>query len=164
MRTFVELFRMNPGGLHFLDGEEQHGISVIMMDIDYFKKVNDTYGHAAGDEVLKTIADLVRHSARGSDLFCRYGGEEFLMVLPGATMEIARRRAEQLRQRCAETVFEYRGQKIQLTVSIGVATYPTHGAEMDAVLNKADQALYTSKNTGRNQVTVWAEDQPLAVM
>jgi diguanylate cyclase (GGDEF)-like protein/PAS domain S-box-containing protein len=139
---------------------EENPVSIMMMDIDHFKRVNDTYGHVAGDEVLKEIAHLLTIFARGSDIACRYGGEEFLLVLLGANLEAALKRAEQLRQKCAEAIIYHEGHQIQVTLSFGVAVYPKHGSSVDEVLNNADRALYISKQTGRNRVTVW-EIQPV---
>ena len=130
-------------------------IGVILMDIDHFKSVNDAYGHAAGDEVLRALAGLLRHYVRDSDIACRFGGEEFLLVLGGADLEASVRRARQLRQACAQVVVMYQGQQIEVTISLGVAVYPLHGENMDEVLDNADRALYRSKQAGRDRVTVW---------
>jgi diguanylate cyclase (GGDEF)-like protein/PAS domain S-box-containing protein len=135
---------------------EGSAISLIMMDIDHFKNVNDVHGHAAGDEVLKALANLLSRYKRGSDIACRYGGEEFLLVLFGANLEAALKRAEQFRLACASTIVQHADRSISVTLSLGVAVYPQHGAAiLDEVLNYADKALYLSKQTGRNRVTAW---------
>ncbi len=136
---------------------ENHQISFIISDIDHFKKINDTYGHHAGDKFLVEIAQLMRRCARESDFICRYGGEEFLLVLPGITVHDAEKRAEEIRQKCAEICFHYEGHSLTVTMSFGLATYPIHGQEPEEIIMKADKALYTSKSTGRNRVTVWSE-------
>jgi len=136
---------------------ENHQISLIISDIDYFKKINDTYGHQAGDKFLVEIAQLMKRCARESDFVCRYGGEEFLLVLPGITTSDAEKRAEEIRQKCAEICIHYEGHNLTATMSFGVATYPVHGREAEEIIIKADKALYISKSTGRNRVTVWSE-------
>ena len=136
---------------------EQSSLSIVITDIDHFKKLNDTYGHTAGDEFLIAISRLMRKNARSSDIICRYGGEEFLLVMPGTTEEAAMKRAEELRRKCAEFIFQYYGAALQVTMSFGVATYPVHGCIAEEVIIKADKALYLSKDAGRNRVSVWQE-------
>ncbi len=126
-------------------------ISILLFDIDHFKHVNDTYGHHVGDSVLREIGTLLRVNVRGEDIACRYGGEEFLVILPGASLAHATQRAEALRA----TVQELRigcGETISVTISIGVAVFPDHGSEMNDVISNADKALYLAKHSGRNQV------------
>jgi diguanylate cyclase (GGDEF)-like protein len=132
-------------------------LSVIIMDVDHFKTINDTYGHQAGDEFLKTIASLIQSHARGSDVACRYGGEEFLLLMPGTNLQTAAKRAEDLRVICSETQVLFEMKNLVVTISFGVASYPDHGTTPDEILIKADRALYQSKNNGRNLVTVWSE-------
>lgn len=134
---------------------ENSVLSVITMDTDFFKHINDTYGHQVGDRVLVEIAGIIRKATRGSDFSCRYGGEEFLLVLPGAASASAEKRAEEIRQTCEELVMLEKGHELRLTISFGVATYPMHGHTSDEILIKADKALYQSKRTGRNRVTIW---------
>ena len=130
------------------------------MDIDHFKRVNDTFGHHVGDRVLREVADLIKSATRGSDFCCRSGGEELLLVLPGATMLAAAERAEEIRHRSeALPVAE---KELTLTISCGVSTYPTHGRGADEILTRADEALYRSKHAGRNRVTTWERHPPLA--
>jgi diguanylate cyclase (GGDEF)-like protein len=136
-------------------GLNHQPLSIIISDIDHFKRINDTHGHKVGDEFLVKIAALFKSQARGSDFVCRYGGEEFLLILPTADADTARQRAEEIRRRCAETTLAYAGQSLRVSLSFGVAAYPTHGQSADEITIKADQALYHSKRTGRNRVTVW---------
>jgi diguanylate cyclase (GGDEF)-like protein/PAS domain S-box-containing protein len=130
-------------------------LSIVMADIDHFKTVNDTYGHPVGDQLLVEVANLMKNNARASDIVCRYGGEEFLLVLPGTPLEAAAKRAEELRQKCAQIIIQHEEQALSVTMSFGVATYPAHGSEAEEIIIKADKALYQSKNAGRNRVTVW---------
>jgi diguanylate cyclase (GGDEF)-like protein len=132
-------------------------LSIIAMDIDHFKKINDRYGHPVGDLFLIEIARLIEKHARGSDFICRSGGEEFLMVLPGVTTTIAKKRAEMIRKKCAAITVMHEGKQLQITLSLGVATHPDHGQEAEEVIIKADKALYKSKRSGRNKVTGWSE-------
>ncbi len=136
---------------------EKKSMSIIVMDIDHFKRINDSYGHQAGDQFLTAIADLIARHARSSDIACRYGGEEFLLVMPGAGVRTAARRAEELRVACMQISIPHGGKKLNVTVSLGVAAYPLHGKEAEEVVIKADKALYKSKRSGRNRVTVWSE-------
>lgn len=138
---------------------ENAPLSVIMSDIDLFKIINDTYGHPVGDKFLVEVASLMKNHARGSDIVCRYGGEEFLLVLPGSALDSAAKRAEEIRQKCAEIIIQHEGKDLKVTISFGVATYPNHGKEAEEIIIKADKALYQSKHSGRNRVTVWSETQ-----
>jgi diguanylate cyclase (GGDEF)-like protein/PAS domain S-box-containing protein len=132
-------------------------VAVMMIDIDHFKRVNDTYGHETGDRVLKEIALLIKATVRASDICCRYGGEEISVVLPEAPIEGARRRAEAIRAAIEKHVISFPAQKrISVTVSLGVAVYPDHGGDAEALLRAADKALYEAKNGGRNCVVVRA--------
>lgn len=127
-------------------------VSVIMGDLDHFKTVNDRDGHLAGDEVLRVFGDLMRRRARASDIICRYGGEEFLLVLPGMTGEGAVERAEELRRAMSATPVTYGASQITVTVSFGVATYPAQGRTPHELIAAADGALYSAKADGRNRV------------
>ncbi len=136
-------------------GRNKIAVAVMMMDIDHFKRVNDTYGHEAGDLVLKEIARTIKTTLRASDICCRYGGEEISVVLPEAPVDGARMRAEVLRAAIEKLEVEGPGQKrIRVTISIGVAVYPGHGTNADALLRAADEALYEAKGAGRNRVVV----------
>jgi diguanylate cyclase (GGDEF)-like protein/PAS domain S-box-containing protein len=148
----------------FLDKEiaraerENTPVSVVIMDLDNFKAFNDAYGHKCGDVILRAFADfLVEHTRRG-DVVCRFGGEEFVILMPNAPLKIGQERAETWRQDFSETQIDYEGMKFCITFSAGVASFPSHGSTGDAVLHAADQALYRSKNNGRNRVTVFSNN------
>ncbi len=128
-------------------------IGILLMDIDYFKKINDTWGHDAGDEVLRRLAAILRRFFRSHDIVCRYGGEEFLIILPGADFEAAMVKAEALRATIEnELRCSWQGQHISTTVSIGVSQYPWDGLSVEQLLDMADKALYQAKEQGRNRV------------
>jgi diguanylate cyclase (GGDEF)-like protein len=133
----------------------QQMVGVIMMDIDHFKRLNDTHGHKAGDLMLQALGDLLQNETRDYDVACRYGGEEFVIVMSGATKETAHRRAEQLRSHFADLHLEFSGMVLRATISIGVAIFPVHGETSEALLRAADQALYAAKAGGRNRVMVY---------
>lgn len=135
--------------------QHNYNLSVIMLDIDKFKFVNDTYGHRKGDEILSRIGDILRSSVRSSDYVARYGGEEFIILLPEADAAVGYRVAEKIRSLIEKN--RLLGDDVPLTVSLGVATYPRDGSNEDELIEKADQALYYSKNNGRNQSTSWDE-------
>jgi diguanylate cyclase (GGDEF)-like protein len=134
-------------------------LTFVLADIDHFKFINDNYGHQAGDEVLVQVASLLKKNARGSDIACRYGGEEFLLVFPGTSLEFARKRAEEIQQNCAALSIEHEGRSISVMLSFGVAAYPDHGQQWEQIIVKADKALYQSKRNGRNQVTVFRDEE-----
>jgi diguanylate cyclase (GGDEF)-like protein/PAS domain S-box-containing protein len=124
----------------------QSSIGILMLDLDRFKAVNDTHGHAAGDEVLKRMSRLLQNRARAEDIVCRYGGEEFVVVLPQMTLQGAMDRAEQIRAATKRIVFNFQDRTIgPLSVSIGVAAFPEHGGSLDSLLTAADAALYRAK-------------------
>jgi diguanylate cyclase (GGDEF)-like protein len=126
---------------------------ILMMDLDNFKQLNDRHGHDAGDYVLREFAQVLQRETRSGDIACRYGGEEFTVILPGATREASLQRARQLREALAASRFVHLGQDLgQVTVSIGVAAFPDNGREWLAVLQQADQALYRAKEQGRDRV------------
>ncbi len=131
--------------------------SILLLDIDLFKEINDQYGHAAGDECLVWLANLLRQQCRELDILCRYGGEEFLLVLPDTPIENAVPYADRLRERVGKQPIELGARKLAITISCGVSAYPNHGKTAQEIINKADAALYTSKRNGRNQVTAWEE-------
>lgn len=135
---------------------ERHGhpVSVIMGDLDHFKAVNDRYGHAAGDEVLRRFGNLMQQTSRGSDICCRYGGEEFLVVLPQMPEAAAFERATQLCRATAATPFFVGEANINVTASFGVATFPVAGRTADELIAAADKAMYAAKAAGRNRVEV----------
>jgi diguanylate cyclase (GGDEF)-like protein len=130
-------------------------LSIIMLDIDHFKQFNDASGHAAGDTVLTELGALLRKWTREEDVVSRYGGEEFVAILPGADHETALSRAESLRKEVESRAITHQGQSLGLvTISAGVAVYPVHGMDKDALVHAADQAMYRSKQNGRNLVTL----------
>jgi diguanylate cyclase (GGDEF)-like protein len=129
-------------------------IVVIMMDIDFFKNVNDTYGHEAGDAVLREVSKLLTRELRKSDIACRYGGEEFLIILYDTVSQDASERIEQLRQKISNLQFHFVA-LFSITVSFGIAMFPEDGNNSEELIKAADQALYVSKKTGRNKVTVY---------
>ena len=132
---------------------------VAMLDLDHFKTLNDRFGHSAGDAVLREWSDLLKSKFRGSDIVCRYGGEEFVIILPEITLDNAQQRLEQLRIELQRMAVRQDGQSItSVTVSIGMALYPVHGRTNQGLLQAADQALYRAKELGRNCVVI-ASDQ-----
>jgi two-component system, cell cycle response regulator len=149
---------------HFLDRLEQevafsrrHGspLSLLMFDVDHFKRINDTYGHVAGDHVLAKLAQVTHSTVRTEDIFGRYGGEEFSVLCRGIPLESAATLAERLRAMVESTQFVFESRAIQVTISIGVAAYPQvavqNGLELIAA---ADEALYGAKRSGRNRVVL----------
>lgn len=136
-------------------------LSLIILDIDYFKKVNDTYGHQEGDRVLTILADIVRRRLRSYDLAARYGGEEFVLLLPETPVHEAMAIAERLRLEVQEHIFDGSLQGQVLTISLGVATYPSSRIEsIDSLFRQADEALYRAKQSGRNRVELMAGVSP----
>lgn len=147
----------------FLDRElslasrKGYPVTVILADLDHFKVINDTYGHPAGDEVLRQFAERIKKHFRASDICCRYGGEEFLLVLPKSTNKEALKRASEIREIVARNAFVLSGSVINVTASFGVASYPQHGHTRDVLVTAADKALYKAKNDGRNRVEAFTE-------
>lgn len=141
-----------------LGAEQQRRGALLMVDIDHFKRVNDHYGHLAGDHVLRHIVGVLRQRLRASDVLGRYGGEEFMVLLPGTDLHGAAQLAEQLRQAVQAAPCEWQGQRIAFTVSIGVAASADTPADpsrtSEALLQAADQALYRAKDDGRNRVAL----------
>lgn len=129
-------------------------LAVIMLDLDHFKKVNDVHGHAAGDEVLKTFATLLKTGVRESDLICRYGGEEFIAIMPNMDADQALERAESWRKQLEETRVVHDGFDISVTMSAGIATFPKHCQSANQLFSRADEMLYKSKQDGRNRISV----------
>jgi diguanylate cyclase (GGDEF)-like protein/putative nucleotidyltransferase with HDIG domain len=130
----------------------QRHVAVLMLDVDHFKSINDSYGHPAGDTVLKNVAKLIQRDCRDVDLPVRYGGEEFLLVLPEVNTEGAMIVAERIRKNLAQTAMHHEGIEIRVTASMGVAAYPEDAQTQQALLDLADKSLYLSKRLGRNQV------------
>lgn len=133
-------------------------LGIIMLDIDHFKRFNDTYGHAAGDALLQELGNFLQARIRKEDIACRYGGEEFTLILPDSSLEDTRRRAEELREEVKHLHVRYNGEPIgNVTLSLGVAVFPDHGETAETVLQTADWALYLAKEKGRDQVVVVGE-------
>jgi diguanylate cyclase (GGDEF)-like protein len=140
-------------------------LTVLILDVDHFKEVNDTWGHDAGDLVLRDLAWLLRAHFRGDDIACRYGGEEFIVLLPEASTDAAYARAEQFRLNVHRLSIPYRNQSIgALTVSIGVASLPTHGVAPEDLIAAADRALYEAKTGGRDRTVCASADAPMTTM
>ena len=134
-------------------GREGHAVAIILLDLDRFKQLNDTFGHAAGDAALKAVAESIRSRLRVYDVACRYGGEEIVIVVPGAQIGAAMALAEQLRQGIENLVVNHRGVAIvRTTASFGVSAFPRHGVDPAELMHAADTALYRAKTEGRNRV------------
>lgn len=142
----VSRMRQEPAEMHY-------PISVLMCDIDYFKHINDTFGHQAGDHFLQKLGKIMTSTFRKTDTCCRYGGEEFLIILPTANLENACKAAEKLRRNIENAVFEFKGQRINVTISCGVATIDIFHETAENTISRADAALYYSKNHGRNSIS-----------
>ncbi|MBI2567376.1 MAG: GGDEF domain-containing protein [Candidatus Schekmanbacteria bacterium] len=126
-------------------------LSLILFDIDHFKKINDNYGHPIGDFVLKTLAGILTNSLRKHDLFARYGGEEFAILLKHRCREEAGVLADRLRRKVEDFPFKTEDVELHVSISLGVANFPTDATTLPDLIQRADQALYTAKNAGRNQ-------------
>ena len=151
-----------PAAGWLLDRAQRIGqpVSLIMSDLDHSKAINDRHGHLGGDEVLRvTGAQLARH-ARTGDIHCRYGGEEFLLVLPNAAHHVALARAEQLRRSLAAEPVTFGAARIAVTASFGVATSPRHGTTGDKLIGATDSAMYAAKSAGRNCVKAASQTVP----
>jgi diguanylate cyclase (GGDEF)-like protein len=139
----------------------QRPFAVMMIDADGLKPTNDQHGHAAGDRLLTSIADVLKSALRGTDNCARYGGDEFIALLPEADAHTALDAAERIRTGVANTSFDFDGQRVQCTVSVGIASYPADASSLDELLLAADRALYRAKNQGRDRI-VLATAPPLA--
>ena len=138
-----ELLRAERGGLP---------VAVIMLDVDHFKRFNDTYGHEAGDAVLRSLAGLMQKHARAGDILCRYGGEEFAMIMPEMTGAVALERASRLCEAARRLDVQHGAQPLgRITISAGIAAFPGHGADAQGLLQAADAALYAAKEGGRDR-------------
>ncbi|MBK5526537.1 diguanylate cyclase [Pseudomonas sp. TH06] len=138
---------------HEIKQWQQHGntLSLAMLDLDHFKRINDNYGHLAGDKVLKIIATVLRKRLRGSDFIARFGGEEFVLLLPATPPAVGAKLLETLRAAIEACPFHFKGERVTITISMGLASFRA-GEHSDLVLKRADQALYRAKNAGRNRV------------
>lgn len=150
---------LNEALKHEIPRTEREGypICFILMDLDGFKRINDTYGHAAGDIVIQYFANLLKKQTRAGDIVCRYGGEEFLLVLPNTPVDYAFQIAERLRRDFENTEIEYAGFHVKAMTSCGISEFPSHGATEETALAAADMALYAAKELGRNRVVIWTE-------
>ena len=134
---------------------KERSVSLIMLDIDHFKRLNDTYGHMAGDHILIRLSEILKASIRDEDVVCRWGGEEFVLFLPDTSFDVAQCRAEMIRSEIASQNFSFEGRLLdKVTVSMGIAVFPQHGSTAAEILEKADQALYLAKRNGRNRVEI----------
>jgi diguanylate cyclase (GGDEF)-like protein/PAS domain S-box-containing protein len=133
---------------------ENYSVSFIMSDIDHFKLINDTFGHPVGDLILKSLADELTSHARVGDIICRHGGEEFLVILPGVTADVAHQIAERSRKAFQESRAQYGGFEIRATLSSGIATFPENGKKSMELIALADMAMYQAKSDGRNRVVI----------
>ena len=139
-------------------------LSILMLDIDFFKQFNDTFGHDAGDAVLREVGAVTRSVFRGEDVACRYGGEEFALVLADTTAEGALQRANALRDRVREISMTFRRQTLgPLSISVGIATLPEHGVDGASLIHAADLALYRAKREGRDRVVIAEQPEPSSV-
>ncbi|PIF50402.1 diguanylate cyclase [Pseudomonas sp. 29] len=138
---------------HEIKQWQQHGntLSLAMLDLDHFKRINDNYGHLAGDKVLKIIATVLRKRLRGGDFIARFGGEEFVLLMPATPPAVGAKLLETLRAAIEACPFHFKGERVTITLSMGLATFRA-GEHSDLVLKRADQALYRAKNAGRNRV------------
>ena len=130
-------------------------LTLIIWDIDHFKRINDAYGHKAGDKTLELVARLMLNNCRETDFIARYGGEEFVMLLPNVCAEQALIAAEKIRHVISQTDFNYNGESVELTISCGISDFKESDLQHDEVFNRADNALYQSKENGRNQCAVY---------
>jgi diguanylate cyclase (GGDEF)-like protein len=136
-------------------GRAAQPLGILMIDLDHFKRFNDTYGHDAGDAVLRETAAFLLKNVRAEDFVCRFGGEEFFVILPTADLDGSRARAERLRSKMRELTIMHQGKSLgMITLSVGVATFPAHGMSPKELMAAADGALYEAKRGGRDQVAV----------
>ena len=136
-------------------GREQGPLGVIMLDLDHFKRLNDTFGHEAGDMILRALGHCLQEFSREYDIACRYGGEEFTLILPDAPLSVTLKRAEQLREKFKHLEVVYQSRSLAAgTLSLGVAGFPEHGSTVENILRAADAALYRAKTNGRDRVVV----------
>jgi len=132
-------------------------LSIVMIDLDHFKEINDTHGHSAGDEILRRITACLIASIRQNDFVCRFGGEEFIIVMPGMKAQQAYERMEICRKEIESTITLYNNKKISITISGGISSYEPHHTTQDELIKMADEALYYSKINGRNQIKVHSQ-------
>lgn len=153
-RSFMQLFNQMAGEAQ----ENGDPLTVMMIDADNLKEINDKQGHQAGDKLIQMLAATISESLRSTDIICRYGGDEFMAALPGMSAARALEAAERLRKTVEGLSLEFEGKRIGGTVSIGIATFPAHVSDTSQLLEKADESLYLSKRTGRNRVMHYGEE------
>jgi len=151
LRAFMDIAER----LHRQAKRYKRPYALVMIDSDNLKSVNDTHGHDAGNDLLRITTLGIRRLLRETDVAARYGGDEFILLLPETHAQGARELAERIRRTIERKPLEVRGMRINTSVSLGVASFPEHGEDLRSILNKADQAMYLSKKTGRNRVTVF---------
>ena len=153
-RSFLPLYR------HATEQamRNSEALTVMMIDADNLKEINEQYGHQAGDKLIVTVARAISDSLRASDIVCRYGGDEFVAVLPKVQPAKAWELGERLRKAVANTSFDASGKRISATVSVGIATFPDQVSDITQLLEKADESLYLSKRSGRNRVMQFGEE------
>ncbi len=152
-RTFQHGFEVMLGR----ETRRSGSLSLLLCDIDHFKKINDSHGHPFGDKVLKEVAAILRRAVRSVDLAARYGGEEFVLVLEGSGEQGGLQMAERIRQEIENMVLHNESGPVRVTLSLGIAVYPDHGVDKERLISRADQALYRAKKQGRNRVVVWED-------
>jgi len=133
--------------------------SILMIDADNLKEVNDRYGHEAGNRLIKALSNTIKSCLRESDTLARYGGDEFIALLPETDSDNALGVGDKIRKAIENTAFDMEGNQIKATASIGIASFPKHAENTDSLLHKVDRAMYQSKNSGRNKVTLYSESE-----
>jgi len=137
-----------------------HPLSVVMIDSDNLKQINDTHGHESGNRLLQHLVRCIREQLRGSDVMARFGGDEFILLLPETSNKGAMEMAERIRKAIETSRFDVRAGDTNVTVSLGVASYPEDGGNLEIILDKADKAMYRAKQRGRNRVVAYTDDEP----
>jgi diguanylate cyclase (GGDEF)-like protein len=133
-------------------------VGILMADVDHFKQTNDRYGHKAGDLMLRALGELMKGCVRTVDIVCRYGGEEFVIIMPGASEASVSKCAEEIRSKFQALCVASESHEIHATVSLGAAIYPLHGSDVDEVFVHADRAMYRAKHEGRNRVVIFSDE------
>lgn len=142
---------------------QQYPLTVILIDTDHFKRINDTYGHPFGDQILINVTQIIQANIRSMDIFARYGGEEFVLLMPDTSERSALRTAERLRKIVGNNPHKHDGKEVRLSISLGVACWDGDAeSDITALVARADQALYESKRRGRNMTTLWPFSNPLS--
>jgi diguanylate cyclase (GGDEF)-like protein len=134
--------------------QQKSQLSLLLIDIDFFKKINDQYGHTKGDEALKVVGQVISNNIRPTDVVARWGGEEFVVILPETSPNEAAVAAERIRQKIEASDWAKCGFSEPVTVSLGIGSYPQHGENQSEIYEAADRALYESKRSGRNRFTI----------